>query len=1279
MKKLALLMAFAIQMLFTNTLLADTLKDAWSDTTSTSYIMTEDYPSGSGSWSLDDSGIKTTGTTFSVSSDTPGTQRQIQGGAAYHGFNVGKTAGAVSTLNLTDVCFDGYSHSSTTQFAINNDGVVNLSNVTFDNNSRINGTGTLNIVGDTIINVTANNYLNTYFNQGALNIQDGATLTLRADIINNTTTFTNNGTWIITRGNITQDVLGNGNIEIQGPNNTEINNYANITPSSITVATGNNLINHADLQLSDLTLSGGGIFRNRANMEMDDLTVNANMYNEGSMLVNGDLSVSAYKHIYKTYGYPSTLEVMGNFYIENDTVSVASDDITTHGRVENHGTIQGNMTLLSSGLEDNNFYNYGGIQGNLIIDPTYNQKVFFYNASTVGDQYQIINNSGEVIFSPRDYTTGGYIASAITRTESGRGILRIGYDSNDIKKVIAHNPIEKQNIYIGGNGSTSTLNVYATIDDSSIYISSTGGMETNPELITNTTIENNGTLTFTSGTNTIPVTGTGLLRVKGSGEFNNAATINQGNLYIMLRTTTVNSSSDINLSGDYFTNMGQFNLIGATLNAPNVDISNYSNGGILNFDASSSVYAHNITNNGGVGSIPDGIIKIYNLNNFHLTGSISNNGTLYLHGVVPEGFSASGSGKIAILDDTNTLTVNNGVSLGNNSFLVNNGQTLYFNGNTLSNKIITGEDGSTPTNAAVHFSGQTINKDIILSPEQDTDSNDNTSLSLETNGEISANSNIYLKAHNINIANGTTLNIRADRIVTPCGLINDGVLNLRAGQTSYSVSGTGTTNITGNVIAGDNISNNVAVQDGATLTVNNGNIILGNTTINGELNLSVNDITADSSTYTGGSLTSPLLTLGENAALSLTITDPDALERGQQTGELSLINATYADDRDFATMFANNMYSVLPGTTLGKYIVAKLKTPEQIVEENGGTKNNVETGNSWDAVNKAELNAKAQDVYNELFDLEQHDAKGYIEKLNQIAPQGTQAVLAATQGLNNLIGANVAARVAQIGKGKAGGDFFTEGSLWLEALYSHANRSGDGEFSGNTYGANFGIDGKVADTTTLGFGYAFNSTKLDANTHDLNANGHTLFTYALYQPSQWYLRGLLNYGFAKYDDKNSTNSTDYNVQNIGVQIAGGYQIDEHWTPEAALRYTHLMTDDYTDLLGQKVKNDDNDVLTLVLGAKYETDIKTRNGFRWTPQAHLNLTYDIVSDDGKATVVLADQTYQINSKKLDAFGIEAGVGAEMGITDRIGLNLSYDFTLKGKFTNHTGALKGVYHF
>lgn len=1095
-------------------------------------------------------------------------------------------------------------------------------------------------------NATLQNILNVThedasIDNSSITINAGQTLNANASKITNST-YLNNGTLNFTSGANANYIAqsSQGTVQISG----DVSNSANIYQANLQVDEGCTFTN---TNTGSISLDGNG-------------TNAGNLFGAGSILNNG--FIAAHNGLDTRNGVPTisgsgSLEVFDEFYIGTGK-TIAQSSINTHDLAWNYGTINSNVLLLGN----DDFYHYGTIGGNVFLHESYEGDLFMKNGSSITGQ--ITNDGGNLVATENTGTLN--ITGGITRTEDGRGNFLIGWNANDTGIVNIKSTVEKQNIIIGSNGSSTTLNVTdenALINNSGITINTGKTLNANASKITNSTIQNNGNLNFVGGENANAITGTGTLGV--SGTVVNNATINQASL-TLADEANFTSYEDITLSDSAdITNSGSFALNGANLD---IGTANIINNGTMSMDGSSYLTAGNLTNNAGH------YLTIRNPNSLNLSGTFTNGGDVFLQGTLPEGFAITrtGNGKINVASGgPNSLTINNGVDLGNHSIVTYGSTSLYVNADTFGNTITGAGD--------VYLRSGTFTGDIQIY---------NSDLHLDSDSVVNFEGEDIMVdgTGNIYITEDTTLNVSGDSYIT--GVINNaGTINLSGefgGAGNREITGSGVTNIPSgaNAYVHNNIINTVNVAQTATLNVdsdNLANITFGNTTINGTLGLTLTEITADSSTFTGTSLTASNLTLGENAALSLTVTDPDALERGQQTGELSLINATYADDRDFATMFANNMYSVLPGTTLGKYIIAKLKTPEQIVDENGGTKNNVETGNSWDAVNKAELNAKAQDVYNELFDLEQHDAKGYIEKLNQIAPQGTQAVLAATQGLNNLIGANVAARVAQIGKGKAGGDFFTEGSLWLEALYSHSNRSGDGEFSGNTYGANFGIDGKVADTTTLGFGYAFNSTKLDANIHDLNANGHTLFTYALYQPSQWYLRGLLNYGFAKYDDKNSTNSTDYNVQNIGVQIAGGYQIDEHWTPEAALRYTHLMTDDYTDLLGQKVKNDDNDVLTLVLGAKYETDIKTRNGFRWTPQAHLNLTYDIVSDDGKATVVLADQTYQIKSKKLDAFGVEAGVGAEMGITDKIGLNLSYDFTLKGKFTNHTGALKGVYHF
>ncbi len=459
-------------------------------------------------------------------------------------------------------------------------------------------------------------------------------------------------------------------------------------------------------------------------------------------------------------------------------------------------------------------------------------------------------------------------------------------------------------------------------------------------------------LYLNGGTNANAITGTGTLGV--SGTVVNNATINQASL-TLADEANFTSYEDITLSNSAdITNSGSFALNGANLD---IGTANIINNGTMTMDGSSYLTAGNLTNNAGH------YLTIRNPNGLNLSGTFTNSEYVYLQGTLPEGFAITKTDDNALIVATNTVTVNNGVDFGDHTIEVEPYARLYVNADNFGNTITGG--GLTYLRSGT-FTGDIQLEDGYLY----FDSDDIVNLE-GANISNSGMGGIFLNA-------GTTLNVSADSHIR--GLVtNPGIINLSGefggGSGESVIYGNGVVNIPSgaNAYIRNNVNNTVNVAQNATLNVENPSIMgvtFGNMNINGTLGLTLTEINPDSSGFAGTTLFADTLTLGENAALSLTVTDPDALERGQQTGELNLIYATYADDRDFANMFANNMYSVLPGTTLGKYIVAKLKTPEQIVEENGGTKNNVETGNSWDAVNKAELNAKAQDVYNELFDLE---------------------------------------------------------------------------------------------------------------------------------------------------------------------------------------------------------------------------------------------------------------------------------------------------------------------
>ena len=269
-------------------------------------------------------------------------------------------------------------------------------------------------------------------------------------------------------------------------------------------------------------------------------------------------------------------------------------------------------------------------------------------------------------------------------------------------------------------------------------------------------------------------------------------------------------------------------------------------------------------------------------------------------------------------------------------------------------------------------------------------------------------------------------------------------------------------------------------------------------------------------------------------------------------------------------------------------------------------------------------------------------------------------------------------------QGRNGGDALTATGGWVEVLGTYAkqdNSSANSGFTGKTAGFALGLDGKVNEDTTVGFGYAFARTSVDADSGDTDVNGHTLFVYGKYQPSQAYVRGAASYGFADYKEKFNVAGVaakaDYNTDNIGLQAFTGYDLDYGFTPEAGFRYMRQKQDGYTDSLGQHVKTNDVDLLTAVASVKYTKDSALDKAVI-TPKARLGVTYDVVSDSNTADVNISNVTYRIDGERLKRLGAEVGLGLEANV-DNLSFSLGYDLGIRKDYKSHTGTVKFKYEF
>ena len=78
--------------------------------------------------------------------------------------------------------------------------------------------------------------------------------------------------------------------------------------------------------------------------------------------------------------------------------------------------------------------------------------------------------------------------------------------------------------------------------------------------------------------------------------------------------------------------------------------------------------------------------------------------------------------------------------------------------------------------------------------------------------------------------------------------------------------------------------------------------------------------------------------------------------------------------------------------------------------------------------------------------------------------------------------------------------------------------------------------------------------------------------------------------------------------------------------------------------------------------------------------HVNATYDLVNDNVNSYMLLPNGSgYNIDGQAEDEFGIEAGYGLEVELTDNLSAGVNYEFDWRKNYTAHTGTLNLKYSF
>ena len=211
----------------------------------------------------------------------------------------------------------------------------------------------------------------------------------------------------------------------------------------------------------------------------------------------------------------------------------------------------------------------------------------------------------------------------------------------------------------------------------------------------------------------------------------------------------------------------------------------------------------------------------------------------------------------------------------------------------------------------------------------------------------------------------------------------------------------------------------------------------------------------------------------------------------------------------------------------------------------------------------------------------------------------------------------------------------------------------------------------------------FSHSDVGASARNTEVDSSSVFAYAKYQPSNWYMDAVINYTMSDYSERGyalgAYIGSDYDIDAFGAYLSTGYNFLGGITPELSLRYMHLGSADYTSSLGINNHIDAADFLTASLGTKYEMDIVTRNGILFSPMMHYAINYDIVSDDNVVTIAIPGvNTYVLNGERLSRIGATVGVGLGMTYAG-LDITLSYDLEARNEYTSQTGRVKFRYNF
>ncbi len=468
----------------------------------------------------------------------------------------------------------------------------------------------------------------------------------------------------------------------------------------------------------------------------------------------------------------------------------------------------------------------------------------------------------------------------------------------------------------------------------------------------------------------------------------------------------------------------------------------------------------------------------------------------------------------------------------------------------------------------------------------------------------------------------------------------------------------------------------LVIENGATLNIGTATLQQSALTLNGTLTADIlttgrdgainrgNSTAAATESVAYGKIFADNISVGENGSLNLNISSTGTYQLFKSGG------ATIA----LENINAGNTYDISLNSD-GALVVAN-KSVNQIAADNNISDSSAQIVSVLSDPNRTDLAAVSLRVQQELKAGNSEFVNNELSKANPDNKPIAQSVASTAQNQVLSLAASRMAGGAVVGRN--GGDFANaEYGMWAHGLFNKS-KMGD-QFHGYTRGVAVGFDANIDKKYTLGIGAAFNNTDVHAaNARNTDISSNSLFAYAQYKPSKWFINGALTYTKSQYDETSNMLGlqlrNEYDVDSYGASMMTGYDFASGFTPEIGARYLYIRGTEYEDAIGSRVTGDNTNYLTSVAGLRYTFNLDTDSTWNWRPEMRAAITYDIVSDGAYATVDNSGAAaYVIDAEKLSRMGGEFGLGLNMTYNG-LDILLKYDLTLRQDYTSQTGMVK-----